>query len=282
MMITQACRCPAARGETCDQRRHHAPVTGQARPGRDRAEPVWSGARVRYRPPHPGRRIPAERSVPDDPCEGRPSGLLRLLRSRRCRRSTSSRCRKNEGIQRPAARIAECTWDANPASTREKTGCPHRYSSPTALRLHSCHRRRATLAGWMHGAMLLLKVPPDPAIRVVQASTLHEFLYCAGVAVDPSGDQPVAGPPRHDDGGAGRSGRGPRGSRPPLAWYFLGLGLVIVLLGSLWVLIDRFATGRAWWILVAVVDLLVIVGWVMLADRLWPGHPHRRRRRQGV
>jgi hypothetical protein len=63
-------------------------------------------------------------------------------------------------------------------------------------------------------------------------------------------------------------------------WYFLGLGLAIVLLGSLWVLIDRFATGRAWWILVAVVDLLVIVGWVMLADRLWPGHPHRRRRRR--
>ena len=103
----------------------------------------------------------------------------------------------------------------------------------------------------------------------------------AGVAVDPSGDQPVTGPPRHDDGGAGRSGRGrgPRRPRPPLAWYFLGLGLVIVLLGSLWVLIDRFATGRAWWILVAVVDLLVIVGWVMLADRLWPGHPNRRRRR---
>jgi hypothetical protein len=48
------------------------------------------------------------------------------------------------------------------------------------------------------------------------------------------------------------------------------------------VLIDRFGTGRARWILVAVVDLLVIVGWVMLADRLWPGHPHRRRRRQGV
>jgi hypothetical protein len=73
-----------------------------------------------------------------------------------------------------------------------------------------------------------------------------------------------SGPPRQDDKGAGGSGRGrgPRRSRPPLAWYFLGLGLVVVLLGSLWVLIDLFATGRAWWVLVAVVDLLVIVGWV--------------------
>jgi hypothetical protein len=55
-----------------------------------------------------------------------------------------------------------------------------------------------------------------------------------------------------------------------------------VLLGSLWVLIDLFATGRAWCVLVAVVDLLVIVGWVFLADRLCPGQPHRRRRHQGV
>jgi hypothetical protein len=109
------------------------------------------------------------------------------------------------------------------------------------------------------------------------------IMYCTGVGVDPSGDHPVGGPQRRDDG-AGGSGRGrwPRGSRPPLGWYFLGLGLVVVLLCSLWALIDLFATGRAWWVLVAVVDLLVIVGWVWLANRLWPGHPHRRRRRQGV
>jgi hypothetical protein len=107
------------------------------------------------------------------------------------------------------------------------------------------------------------------------------IMYCAGMGVEPSSRHPVAGPQRHDDGvgGSGRE-RWPQGSRPPLAWYFLGLGLIVVLLGSLWVLIDLFTTSRAWWVLVAVVDLLVIALWVWLADRLWPGHPHRRRRRQ--
>jgi hypothetical protein len=61
-----------------------------------------------------------------------------------------------------------------------------------APRLRSCRRRQAMLAGWMHGAIILLEVPRKPAVRVAPASTLCIFLYRAGVGVEPSvGHQPV-------------------------------------------------------------------------------------------